>query len=90
MKSRERSKKNFFRPMKVVSRKKPCRFCVEKEITIDYKDPRSLSYYTSEKGKILAARITGTCAKHQRHLAIAIKRARQIALMSYTGSEELY
>lgn len=64
-------------------RKKVCVFC-GKENTIDYKDVAKLKRYVSERGKILPRRITGNCAKHQRALTIAVKRARQLALMAYT------
>ena len=64
-------------------RKKVCSFCVDKVAHIDYKDTAKLKRYLSERGKILPRRTTGTCAAHQRHLTIAIKRARQIALLAY-------
>jgi small subunit ribosomal protein S18 len=63
-------------------RKKVCVFC-GKDSSIDYKDTVKLKKYISERGKILPRRITGTCAKHQRALTVAIKRARHIALMPY-------
>ena len=65
-------------------RRKVCVFCGEKNGTIDYKDVNKLKRYVSERGKILPRRITGNCAKHQRALTVAIKRARHIALMPYT------
>ena len=65
-------------------RKKVCAFCAENVNEIDYKDIKKLSRYVSERGKILPRRITGTCAKHQRALTTAIKRARHVALMPYT------
>ena len=65
-------------------RKKVCVFCGEKNGTIDYKDTNKLKRYVSERGKILPRRITGNCARHQRALTTAIKRARNIALMPYT------
>jgi len=64
-------------------RKKVCVFCTEKDQVIDYKDVNLLRKYISERGKILPRRITGNCAKHQRELTVAIKRARQIALIPY-------
>lgn len=64
-------------------RKKVCAFCQDKIEEIDYKDTVKLRKYTSERAKILPRRITGTCAKHQRQLTIAIKRARQVALLPY-------
>ena len=66
-------------------RKKVCNFCVEKATSIDFKDYAKLRRYTSERGKILPRRTTGTCAAHQRQLTIAIKRARQIALLPYVA-----
>lgn len=64
-------------------RKKVCAYCFEEGKSIDYKDVASLKKFISERGKILPRRITGTCAKHQRELTVAIKRARHIALMPY-------
>ncbi|MEG0545831.1 MAG: 30S ribosomal protein S18 [Oscillospiraceae bacterium] len=66
-------------------RKKVCAFCVERNNDIDYKDPTKLRRFTSDRAKILPRRVTGTCAYHQRELTIAIKRARQIALLPYTA-----
>ena len=65
-------------------RKKVCVFC-GKDNVIDYKDKAKLKKYVSERGKILPRRITGTCAKHQRALTVAIKRARHVALMPYVA-----
>ena len=67
------------------SRKKVCAFCVEKAENIDYKDVAKLLKFTSDRAKILPRRVTGTCAKHQRELTTAIKRARQVALLPYTA-----
>lgn len=64
-------------------RKKVCVFCADKNAVIDYKDVNRLKKFVSERGKILPRRITGTCAKHQRALTVAIKRARHVALMPY-------
>ena len=66
-------------------RKKVSNFCVDKVTSIDFKDSAKLRRYTSERGKILPRRTTGTCAAHQRQLTIAIKRARQIALLPYVA-----
>ena len=74
-------------PMKrrnIRRRKKVCVYCVDKNAVIDYKDTNKLKRYISERGKILPRRITGNCAKHQRALTVAIKRARHLALMPYT------
>ena len=64
-------------------RKKVCNFCVDKVEHIDYKDTAKLRRFTSERGKILPRRTTGTCAMHQRQLTDAIKRARHVALLPY-------
>lgn len=66
-------------------RRKVCQFCVEKADTIDYKDVAKLRKFVSERSKILPRRVTGTCAKHQRDLTTAIKRARHLALLPYTS-----
>lgn len=66
-------------------RKKVCSFCVDKVESIDYKDVARLRKYTSERAKILPRRVTGTCARHQRELTTAIKRARIVALMPYVS-----
>ncbi len=67
------------------ARKKVCGFCVDKVERIDYKDIARLRRYMSERGKILPRRVTGTCAKHQRDLTVAIKRARHLALLPYSA-----
>ena len=72
------------RPVRRKGRKKVCHFCVDRVEVIDYKDVAKLKRYMSERGKILPRRITGTCAKHQRALTVAIKRARHVSLMPYT------
>ena len=69
---------------KTYFRKKVCRFCANKA-KIDYKDADGLRRYMTERGKILPRRITGTCAKHQREVARAIKRARSISLLPYVA-----
>lgn len=65
-------------------KKKVCAFCVDKVESLDYKDVSKLRKYISERGKILPRRISGNCAKHQRQLTMAIKRARNIALLPFT------
>jgi len=64
-------------------RRKVCRFCVEKGLFIDYKDASLLRNYLSERGKIVPRRISGTCAKHQRRVTLAVKRARVVALLPF-------
>ena len=66
-------------------RRKVCSFCVDKVQEIDYKDAAKLRKFITERGKILPRRISGTCAKHQRQLTIAIKRARNVALPPFTA-----
>ena len=72
-------------PRKVFSRRRACRFCTDMEIVIDYKDSKTLKNFVTERGKIVPRRIYGTCAKHQRHLAREIKRARHIALLPFVA-----
>ncbi len=67
------------------SRKKVCSFCVDKVEHIDYKDAGKLRRFITERGKILPRRISGNCAKHQRQVTLAIKRARNIALLPFTA-----
>lgn len=69
-----------FRP-----RRKVCAYCADKNKTIDYKDTQTLKRYITDRGKILPRRVTGSCAKHQRKITTAIKRARQIALIPYSA-----
>ena len=73
------------RPARSKSRKKVCHFCVDRVEVIDYKDVARLRKFVSERAKILPRRVTGTCAKHQRELTTAIKRARQVALLPYVA-----
>src|ERR1700690_4394100 len=75
-----RGKRQYFR------KKKVCKFCVEKMDMIDYKRADILSQFVQERGKILPRRMTGVCSRHQRWLGVAIKRARNIALMPFAGS----
>lgn len=70
------------------SRRKICRFCAER-IPVDYTNIRLLKSFITERSKIVPARITGTCATHQRELTTAIKRARKLALVSYTCSHDI-
>jgi len=75
-----RKRKRYFQ------RRKVCRFCADSSVAIDYKDARTLKYFTTERGKIIPRRISGNCAKHQRVLTVAIKRARIIALLPFTAT----
>jgi small subunit ribosomal protein S18 len=65
-------------------RRKVCRFCADKELKVDYKDQGQLKYFLTERGKIIPRRISGNCAKHQREVATAVKRARMLAILPYT------
>ncbi len=73
-KARKQRKKGFVR-------RKVCRFCADSTIEIDYKDPKALRLFVTETGKMIPRRISGNCARHQRPLALAIKRARHLALL---------
>ena len=68
-----------------IKKRRTCRFCDSKDIYIDFKDEKRLSRFVSEQGKIIPKRITGTCAKHQRQLVQAIKRARHLALIPFVS-----
>lgn len=68
-----------------MGRRKVCRFCADKTMLIDYKDSRVLGNFLTERGKIIPARITGNCARHQRRLTISVKQARTVALLPYTA-----
>jgi len=71
---------------RIYHRRKVCRFCADSSLVIEYKDPKALKYFITERGKIIPRRISGSCAKHQRALTRAIKRARTIAFLPYVGS----
>src|SRR5687768_3172982 len=68
-------------------RRRVCRFCADTTIPIDFKDTNTLKYFTSERGKIIPRRISGNCQKHQKHVARAIKQARNVALLPYSSSK---
>ncbi len=74
-KKARKAKKGMFQ------RRKVCRYCADKKLVLSYKDAKTLRLFISETGKVTPRRISGTCAKHQRQLAVAIKRARHIALL---------
>ena len=78
---RERTERNDRRN----SRKKVCAFCMDKIENIDYKDVPRLKRYLSDRAKIIPRRVTGTCARHQRQLTVAVKRARHLAFLPYVG-----
>jgi small subunit ribosomal protein S18 len=76
-KARKKSKKMF-------NRRKMCRFCADSNLPVDYKDPRGLKFFITETGKMIPRRISGNCARHQRLVRTAIKRARHLALMPFS------
>ncbi len=77
----EIKKESFFR------HRKSCQFCSDKSNTIDYKDVKLLSRFITERGKMVPARVSATCAKHQRELSTAIKRARFLALLPFDNND---
>lgn len=83
----ERPERESRRPMGGArkGRRKVCSFCVDRADYIDYKDVAKIRRFISERGKILPRRVTGTCAQHQRHLTVAIKRARHLALLPFSS-----
>lgn len=72
---------------RIFMRPRVCRFCVDPKLVIDYKDAKSLTPFTSERGKIMPRRISGNCARHQREITLAIKRARIMAIIPYSATQ---
>lgn len=68
-------------------RRRVCRFCADKSLMIDYKDLRTITQFVTERGKMTPSRITGNCARHQRLLTTAVKRARSVALLPFTTAK---
>jgi small subunit ribosomal protein S18 len=85
--NRGRTAANDDRDRRIFIKHKICRFCADPSLRIDYKEPSMLAGFTSERGKMIPRRISGNCAKHQRVLAMAIKRARNIALLPFTTAK---
>lgn len=83
-KPRDNNNKSRFK--RTYYRRKICKFCADSSLVIDYKEIRTLRYFITERGKITPRRISGNCAKHQRMLTLAIKRARNMALLPFTTS----
>ncbi len=73
--------------MAFMGRGRVCKFCEDRTLTLNYKNIKLIRKFVNEQGKIIPGRVTGTCSKHQRRLTNAIKRARNIALLSYSGDE---
>jgi len=84
--SDEQKERVPFHFRRVQRKKKPCAFCADKNFKINLKEPLRLRKYISERAKILPRRVTGTCAEHQRYVALMIKRARNLALLPYIGN----
>jgi len=68
-------------------RRRGCQYCSDETLSIDYKDAQSLRYFVTDRGKIVPRRISGNCAKHQRSVTLAVKRARTIALLPFTSND---
>jgi small subunit ribosomal protein S18 len=85
-KARKKARKAAKKKGSAFGRKKVCRFCADQGAKIEYRDPKTLRYFMTETGKLIPARISGNCARHQRSVSVAIKRARQLALMPYAPS----
>ena len=73
--------------MAFMGRGRVCKFCEDRTLTLNYKNVKLIRKFVNEQGKIIPGRVTGTCSRHQRQLTGAIKRARNIALLSYSGDE---
>ncbi|HLA05601.1 MAG TPA: 30S ribosomal protein S18 [Syntrophales bacterium] len=87
MTAQERNSKEHRPQKKFFHKRKFCKFCNDSSLKIEYKQPGSLKDFLTERGKIMPRRITGSCAKHQRELSVAIKQARMIALLPYVAAE---
>jgi small subunit ribosomal protein S18 len=74
-------------PWRRRGRRRVCRYCSDKALVIDYKDPQALKYFVTDRGKVVPRRISGACAKHQREITTAVKRARIIALLPFTMTD---
>ncbi len=85
LRARARKKARRQRRKGGFTRRKVCRFCADSNLKLDYRDAKTLRLFVTETGKIIPRRISGNCAKHQRPLAMAIKRARILALVPYSG-----
>jgi small subunit ribosomal protein S18 len=83
----QRSERDPSGTMRRSVRRRGCMYCSDEALSIDYKDVQSLRYFITERGKVVPRRISGSCAKHQRELTVAIKRARNIALLPFTAVE---
>ena len=82
---REPTRRRDFKKGQTGGRRKPCQFCKDKVDIVDYKDVVALKRAISDKGKIRSTRVTGSCRRHQRQLAVAVKRARELGLLPYVS-----
>ncbi len=73
---------------RIFQKKRICRFCADESLRIDYKDIKALKHFITDRGKIVPRRLSGNCAKHQRKVAVAIKRARIMALLPFTTTHQ--
>ncbi len=78
--NRKNAKKKFG------NKKKVCRYCADKKLTLDYKDARALSPYLTERGRLIPRRVTGNCLRHQREVTLAVKRARVMSFIPFTAT----
>jgi len=87
--AKEKKEKRFgqTRKFQLSTRRRQCRFCADKKLVIDYKDAKLLQPFMSERGRIIPRRISGNCAKHQRDVTTAVKRARILAIIPFTTSQ---
>lgn len=86
-KDNDKRGKDGKRKPRLIAKKRMCRFCADKKLFIDYKEGKLLLPFTTERGKIVPRRISGNCAKHQREITEAVKRARILALLPYTATQ---
>lgn len=86
-KDRDKNKLKGAKKKRLLPRRRMCRFCADKKLTIDYKDGRLLTPFTTERGKIVPRRISGNCALHQREITLAIKRARILAFIPFSATQ---
>jgi small subunit ribosomal protein S18 len=87
-KGRGKPKKGFKKKNRTLGRPRVCRFCADKKLPIDFKDARLLTSFVSERGKIVPRRISGNCARHQREVTLAVKRARVMALLPFSATQQ--
>ena len=87
-KAKSRRRPRRFDPAERGRKKRPCQFCVDESLTVDYKDVTVLRKFLSDRGKIRSRRVTGACPRHQREVATAVKNAREMALLPYINPRQ--